>query len=1591
MRWFDGLIDDLAAELGSAPRRLLRAMIEVASPLDEDTRALIADKARTLAHLEAQEGAPLTDVALRQRIKQINDAAKKIGSLSALGGPPLRMRSRKTHLAIEFTAEGLVARDQDRALEDAIESTREDAAHADTELEEPHHAKKPTYRVFCSHAWTKDEIDQTFLGFVRKLKDSLKRLPSKWGDRFSVELWFDEQDMHGTAFQDQMDTACRDSELAIFFLSEEWYASEPCQCEAAFFTSNEDHDYLLIQLSGDWEGDREQGDPSLTDRPVYPAWPPNSKFPNLHYLWHRGDPPDRTDFVRHIRDKICKALERHALPPPMKPTRGDRMRSAVTEARHRFDPVVTAGKTEDPRTTAREGEGDAAKLLPLLHAWVSGDEAPNRVYAVLGSFGSGKTTAVQMFAADLLKTLEDDPKAPFPIYLDLRRLIESATGTGESPIPLAKLILQCLNPAAAVNMDPEQLIEALRTERCVVIFDGLDEVGTRIGPEQAASLYRQLLEVVPSEAWNEDRKAGRAAWDRCPTRLLITCRTHFFRDHFEEQSTLAARDRHGHRPGRDGNPVETVYMAPFSPGQIRSSFEKTLGKTKGARVFRELGQVHDLMGLARKPLMSRFIAARYTNLEEDVRSGRPVNAARVYEWLFRRAIERDGDKRPLMTQVDREDLLEELARHLWQARTPILAADELDRWFDRFTADHPGLSATMRSSIEARQLLHTELRNASLLIREHADGYRFNHTSFQEYFLARSLLSVLLGERPDGKSAEFDAAPAPSRETADFMLDLVEASEQWRPFGAALDRALRPGRPLWQRALSFRLRNAMSERGRGPFALPEGADLSDLDLQFARLTGRPSAPVRLCRVSFAGTRLLDTYLEHVTFEGCRFDGAWFGHARLDRCRFVGCAGAPAHIASARCRDIEADAESEASVLGELILRVSSDGPRPSGATGRGVVRLNFGHHFEVTSTVYAPDGSTILTASLDGTARIWDAQTGTEITRFEGHDGRVTSAVYAPDGATILTAGDDGTARIWDAQTSTEVTRFKGHGGRAMSAVYAPDGTAVLTADDDGTAHIWDVRTGAEIARFEGHGCGFVSAVYAPDGTAILTAGLDGTARIWDVRTGTETARFEGHGAWVSSAIYAPDGATVLTAGHDGIARIWDVRTGFEVARFKGHRGRITNAFYAPDGTAVLTVGNDGRARIWDVHTHAEVTRFGYWIMSAVYTPDGAAILTASIDGSACIRDVRSGVEIFRFRGHGGGFNSAVYAPDGATFLTAGFDRRASIWDVHTGAEVARFEGHCSQVKSAVYAPDGATILTTAFDNTARIWDVCTGTEVTRFEGHGGGFVSAIYAPDGATILTVGDDERVCTWDIRTGAEIIRLGDSVISAVYAPDGTTILTAGLDRTARIWDAHTGTEITRFKGHVGGVMNAVYAPDGDTILTIGFDGTPHIWDMRIWDVCTGTETTRLKGRSGGITSVVYAPDGTTILTADLDGTARIWDAHTGTEITCFKGHVGGVMNAVYAPDGDTILTTGFDGAARIWDVETGRNLAILVGLPKSWAVLDADLNVTRASPDAWAYLHGLVWDEDGPPRVTAPDLASVQFVAPGGHSTSCRSMR
>ena len=337
--------------------------------------------------------------------------------------------------------------------------------------------------------------------------------------------------------------------------------------------------------------------------------------------------------------------------------------------------------------------------------------------------------------------------------------------------------------------------------------------------------------------------------------------------------------------------------------------------------------------------------------------------------------------------------------------------------------------------------------------------------------------------------------------------------------------------------------------------------------------------------------------------------------------------------------------------------------------------LPVGHTDNVTSAAFSPDGKTLVTASWDNTARLWDAASGKLLHTLEGHTSIVISAAFSPDGKRVVTASGDYTARLWDASSGKLLHTLEGHTSNVESAAFSPDGKSVVTASEDKTARLWDAASGKLLHTLEGHTSIVFSAVFSPDGKSLVTASDDYTARLWDASSGKLLHTLEGHTDRVYSAVFSPDGKTLVTASVDSTARLWDASSGKLLHTLEGHTDWVNSAAFSPDGKTVVTASADYTARLWDaasgklLHTLEGHT---YWVRSAAFSLDGKTLATASVDNTARLWDAASGKLLHTLEGHTSGVNSAAFSPDGKTVVTASDDGSTILWDVKRGEQFIR-------------------------------------------------------------------------------------------------------------------------------------------------------------------------------------------------------------------------------------------------------------------------------------------------------------------------------
>jgi WD40 repeat protein len=590
---------------------------------------------------------------------------------------------------------------------------------------------------------------------------------------------------------------------------------------------------------------------------------------------------------------------------------------------------------------------------------------------------------------------------------------------------------------------------------------------------------------------------------------------------------------------------------------------------------------------------------------------------------------------------------------------------------------------------------------------------------------------------------------------------------------------------------------------------------------------------------------------------------------------------------------------------------------------------------------FSPDGRRAITAARDGTARIWDADTGTQLFAFQpvGDD---PTAVFDPSGERVLTAGVHTPASLWNSRTGAKVLSVSSAGYGA--AGFNPDGRSFLTSNG-GLVFIWNAENGALMQEWSSDTWPW-SVAFSPDGNRLVIGGW-GTAydhhlALWDVRNGTEIARLAGHKSdtQLQGVTFSHDGRRIATVSLDGSARVWDGNSGrllevlgqefpnLKLSDIGDNRDQEMNSAFSPDDRLLATASVNGPVRIWNVARGLLFTTIGGQrdlVEHLEFSPaDGNVLLTASHDGTARLWDV-DGILTTNLL-HDNPPTFAVFSPDNVHLLTGGGDSAVHLWDTVTGRKLADLDTQ-RIVNSATFSPDGSRIATANLAGRIRVWDVASRSEIAQLKSRGG-LLHIQFSPKGDLLAASSGLGTAQLWDVASGAEAAVIQTSATlsqQVIFSKDGDVLLAVGSDNQAHLLRTD-GTEVRAFVGHNSGITAATFSPDGQLVATASFDHT-----ARIWSTKDGSSIATLKGHGDElVAAVAFSPDARSLLTASRDGTVRIWTVPDGKEKVVLKGRAGGGISAQFSPNGRYVLTASSqDRAVRLWSAQSGDLIAVLVG--------------------------------------------------------------
>ena len=196
--------------------------------------------------------------------------------------------------------------------------------------------------------------------------------------------------------------------------------------------------------------------------------------------------------------------------------------------------------------------------------------------------------------------------------------------------------------------------------------------------------------------------------------------------------------------------------------------------------------------------------------------------------------------------------------------------------------------------------------------------------------------------------------------------------------------------------------------------------------------------------------------------------------------------------------------------------------------------------FSVASVTFSPNGK-ILGAAGNG-LKFWSLASGREIELIRGDTRSINHAAFSTRGDLLATSYKSGKVRVWDANSGREVTSFDvtfsdstDHPDHSLSF---SSNDLIAVGQDDGSIILFDVKQEKIINRLDGHTSGVLSLAFTPDSKTLASASVDSTVKLWNVATGQIALTLQ-HLGPATDVTFSNDGRLMVTSGADATARLW--------------------------------------------------------------------------------------------------------------------------------------------------------------------------------------------------------------------------------------------------------------------------------------------------------------------------------------------------------------------------------------------------------------------------------------------------------------------
>jgi len=637
---------------------------------------------------------------------------------------------------------------------------------------------------------------------------------------------------------------------------------------------------------------------------------------------------------------------------------------------------------------------------------------------------------------------------------------------------------------------------------------------------------------------------------------------------------------------------------------------------------------------------------------------------------------------------------------------------------------------------------------------------------------------------------------------------------------------------------------------------------------------------------------------------------------------------------------------------------------PENGERRDILR---GHTEVVTSLTFTPNADALISGSADTTIRRWDGA-HPAVATLAGAARQVRAVIFTPKGRKLISAGLDGRARVYDTTNGKLLYTLRQFGG-AHSAAVSSDGKTLAIGSRE--IRLWDMAAGESLAVFGTSNLPIRALAFTQNGS-ILVSGGDNTVKIWDAASRQLLKSLPRQQLDIADLAISPDGKTLASTTGDyrqpeisGQVKLWDLDSCELLQTLPDYVTRYYDVKFTPDGGVLVFSDAQNKVCFWDINGREMKLEIycDHRVRCFEFIPSKNWLVTTGAPGNVSIWDVASGKRIALCEGHEESTYSLACSPDGTAVATGGQEGLVKLWatpvyrgnDQSTAARIhqwpedagsseaqtvdvaepplATLTGPGSGMRYVDFTPDGSKLVVAGYGKHTDVFDVKTGKLLHRLAQESNIFSGAI-SSDGETLATGGHDVRL--WDIKTGerfAAFGRLGGTIRALALSPDGKTLL-SGHDNQIRVWDVATTTESLSLPPERLNVYDLAVSPDGKMFAaaTGDYRQPTEAGEVKLWDLESGKLLHSVTDDSTWFYDIAFTPDSETLIVPNARGRVRLLDIEKGT----VKGdcRCGSRVRALaILPTGNLFATSSGDGQISIWEAASGKRVAMYQGHDKA----------------------------------------------------------